>query len=193
MKLDILPHDGICGKWKIESFSVSEKEYQMTKIRALVNGRNEYVPPGDYKRLMRGSVVVMSNTPMEIATNMEFINRAKGRVLINGLGLGMVLSAILKKSDINQVTIIEKSPEVIKLVAPAFQENSKVSIIQADAFEYIPPEGENFDVVYHDIWDYICSDNLTEMRKLSLKYKNRSNWQGSWCQVECERLKRSRY
>ncbi len=44
--------------------------------------------PGKYRRLSNNGEVVMSNTPMEINTCMEFIERATGRVLINGLGLG---------------------------------------------------------------------------------------------------------
>jgi hypothetical protein len=84
--------DGICGDWRVESFTVSEEDAQRTAFRAAHKGSDEYVPPGTYKRLMRGDTVVMSNTPMEVRTNREFIRRAKGNVLINGLGLGMVLT-----------------------------------------------------------------------------------------------------
>ena len=57
---------------------------------------------------------------------------------------------------------------------------------QADALEYKPPRGEQYDVVWHDIWPNICTDNLPEMHKLHRKYGRRCNWQGSWCRAEHE-------
>ncbi|MCV5648158.1 hypothetical protein OFN55_36090, partial [Escherichia coli] len=87
------------------------------------------IPPGRYRRLSNGWDVVMSNTPMEIRTCQDFIERATGRVLINGLGLGMVLHAILQKDDVTHVTVIEKEQDVINLVAASFATDLRVEII----------------------------------------------------------------
>lgn len=183
--------DGVCGDWRVESFNVSEDEARITELRAALKGEDFYVPAGDYKRLMRGSTVVMSNTPMEVWTNRPFIRYAKGNVLINGLGLGMVLTAILRKPEVESVTVIEAAVEVIELVAPTFRDDPKVKIIHSDAFEYQPAKGMRFDAVWHDIWDFISEDNLPEMHRLHRKYGQRTSWQASWCRNKCE-MQRSR-
>lgn len=173
--------DGVCGDWRIESFTVSDQESRWTALRP-----REYVAPGTYKRLMRGRTVVMSNTPMEIRTNWSIVHRATGSVLINGLGLGMVLAAILEKPEVEAVTVVEIAEEVITLVGPTYQSDPRVEIIHADAMAYRPAKGQRFNAVWHDIWDYICADNLTQMRTLHRRYGRRADWQGSWCRYECE-------
>lgn len=175
---------GTSGAFSIEHFTISEEQSARTKIRFW---RDEYVPAGDYVRLMRGNTVVMSNTPMEVRTNQQIITRAKGDVLINGLGIGMVLNAILAKPDVRSVRVIEKHAEVIELVGPTYAADSRVDIIHADAFDYQPPRGSRFDAVWHDIWDYVCADNLLEMHALHRRYGRRTDWQWSWCREQCER------
>jgi spermidine synthase len=184
-ELEVIVPDGICGDFSVETYTVSEQDSRFSTFN-----RGDYVPAGTYKRLMRGNTVVMSNTLMEVQTNMDFIRQAHGRVLINGLGLGMILNAILKKEVVTEVYVIEKYSEVITLVGPSFCWDQRVKIIQADALEYKPPKGIKFDCVYHDIWDYICSDNLVEMGKLHRKYGKLTKWQDSWQKELCKYYKR---
>lgn len=186
-KLSVEVPDGICGDYRVETFTVDAKESEETRLFSLFRGRDAYIPPGEYKRLMRKDTVVMSNTPMEVRTNSNFIQNAKGKVLINGLGLGMVLTAILNKPEVESVTVIEAAEEVINLVAPVYTCSPRINIIHANAFDYKPLKGQRFNAVWHDIWDFISADNLPEMRKLHRKYAQRSDWQGSWCRTQCER------
>ncbi len=180
--------DGTSGDWKVETFEVSKREAEFSGIRAIMHPE-ERVEAGTYKRLTRKGTVVMSNTQMEMRTNKAIIFNARGRVLINGLGLGLVLTAILKKSEVEHVTVIEKSEDVIKLVGPSFSKE-RVTIIHADAYEYKPKKGERFDTIWHDIWDFICGDNVKEMQQLRRKWCRRATWQGFWCQYECMRANR---
>lgn len=190
--IDVSVPDGTRGEWKIETFTVSDDDSKMTALRSAASGRDEYVPPGTYKRLTRSGAIVMSNTPMEIRTNQWILENATGRVLINGLGLGMVVGEILRKPDVGSVTVIEVSSEVISLVAPTFGEDPRVSIINANAFAHRPRRGERFDIVWHDIWDNICAENLPDMRRLHRKYSRCSVDQRSWCRSECEFAARRR-
>ena len=178
--------EGECGDYRIEHFSVDEDAARRTAIRAW---RDEYVPAGDYTRLMRGRTVVMSDTPMEKRTNWWIMHHAKGHVLLNGLGIGMVLRAILAKPEVISVTVVEKAPEVIELVGPTFSSDPRLTVIAADALEYQPPKDLRFDIVWHDIWDFICADNLPEMHRLHRKYGRRCAEQASWCRDRCEMLK----
>ena len=136
----------------------------------------------------------MSNTPDEIRDFIPFKCRAHGHILINGLGIGVLVKALLEKDDIKSITIIEKSMDVINLSGPTYAMDKRVTIINADAFEHNPPLGMRYNYVWHDIWDNIDSDNLPEMHKLHRKYGRKSDHQKSWCRHECEQQKkRNRY
>jgi len=187
MEIDIDVPDGISGDWKVETFKVEENEFSQM-ISMLKGGRS--VPGGTYKRLMRGGTCIMSNTPDEIRDFRHFLNGASGRILVNGLGLGVLLKALLNKPDVTEVTVIEKSEDVIKLVAPTYLTDKRVTIINADAFEYKPPKDKRYDAVWHDIWDAICTDNLKGMKKLHRKYGKKTDYQASWGRELCERYER---
>jgi len=183
MKID-MSHikTGNSGDWSVEEFEASELWYRISLMKS---GRG--VPPGKYLRLKRGRTVVMSNTPDEIRDFSQFVWRAKGRILVNGLGLGCVLTALLDKPEITEVIVVEQSKDVINLISGSFND-SRLTIVHADAFEYTPTG--RFDAVWHDIWDHITADNLQYMTKLHRKYARRTDWQDSWCKKQCQRLKR---
>lgn len=191
MHIEVSVPDGVSGPWRVESFDISEREAQFANVRAAIRGfRNMAVSPGNYKRLMRGHDVIMSNTDMEVRTHRIFVLKATGSILINGLGLGMALTAILRKPDVTDVTVVELSPDVIKLVGPTFASDPRVTIVEADAKTFVPPCGKVYDCVWHDIWDAIMRSNLKEMAFLHRRYAKRSRWQGSWAQQDCRDLPR---
>jgi len=187
MKVDMsFLKDGVSGIWSVSTFEVPQNDLSQ-RISMLKYGRG--VPAGVYKQLKRRGTVVMSNTPDEIRDYSLFTHLAKGSILINGLGIGCVVKVLLDKPEVSKITVIEKSEDVIKLVAPYFTDK-RLSIIHADAFEYVPPKGERFNFVWHDIWDYICADNLPEMSKLHRKYGRKTDWQDSWAKSQCIRQER---
>ncbi len=208
MKIDCHVPDGTSGDWRVETFTVTEDDVRFHNLRAAIHGDSRFMRPGTYKRLMRGGTVVMSNTSSELHDHVEPVRLARGEVLINGLGLGVVLQGVIDKPEVTHVTVIEKSPDVIKLVAPTFfcgtlpqpmmpeknklespivyeRDDKRLTVILADAYTWKPPRGVRYNVVWHDIWDNICADNLDGMAKLHRKYGRRCNWQGSWCKWEC--------
>lgn len=145
-------HDGVSGDWAIETFEVGEIESEKTRLRADYTRDNDaFIPAGCYRRLVKSGEVVMSNTPMEVRTCAEFLDNARGRILINGLGLGMVLHAVLQLPLVTQVTVVERELDVIKLVGDAFNSDPRVEIIHADAFLYCPPAGVVYDSAWHDV------------------------------------------
>jgi hypothetical protein len=186
MKVECRVPDSESTRWKIETFVVNSTDAKFFNFQ----NRGRYIKPGAYKRLiLKGFLggTMMSNTPAEIYDHMEFSNNAKGHILINGLGLGIVLEMVLNNPEVTKITVIEKDPEIIQLVAPFFANEPKIEIICADAFDYQPPKGIRYGAVWHDIWMNICSDNLPEMTKLHRKYGKKTDWQGSWCKEECIR------
>lgn len=177
------------GRVRIEEFIVSDSQAFVNNLRC---SPNMAIMPGIYKKLVINNQVVMSNTRMEVVTNREFVLSARGNILINGLGLGMVVEKLLARENIEHITVIEKDQDVIDLVAPVFKNEQKVTIIHACAFEYQPPKGVIYDYVWHNIWTNIHPNNLGEMTRLHRKYGKRSHWQGSWAKHLCQHIKNGR-
>ena len=168
--------EGERGPWKIKKFTARDNSIE--SLRLAFSGR--VCSPGTYTQLVharRG--VVMSDTTAEQRDHWEFVHKAKGRVLINGLGIGMCLRAVLAKEGVEHVTVVEIDRDVIDLVWPHY-ECPRASIVNASAFDYAPEKGVRFGSVWHDIWDDICEDNRPEMVRLHRKYGRFADWQGSW-------------
>lgn len=184
--------EGIVGAAEVEHFTVSEEQSRMTALR----GGREFVPAGRYARLLtRGRVhqeTMMSDTPYERRTNAEVVRQARGRVLIAGYGLGMILTAIVPKREVREVVVIEKSADVIALVDPAVRaflgtHELKLTVIHADVFEARSQFGRDqhrtFDVIYFDIWAGMSTDELAAMAILTRRYaalKAPGGWVGCW-------------
>lgn len=162
--------EGVSGAWRVERFEVTANSFELIRL-----GRRAPCP-GNYTRLMRGRQLVMSDTPAEMWDHYEPVRRAKGHCLINGLGLGMVACAMAPKCE--NIVVVEQSADVINLVAGSLPKN--VTVIHSCAFDYKPPKNVRYDAVWHDIWDDLCTDNLSGMATLHRKYGRRSEWQGSW-------------
>lgn len=148
-------------------FEISHFEVPTNSIRAMIDG----ISPGKYVKLTHNGEVVMSNTSMEKRTNMEFCCKANGDILIGGLGIGMIIMAIQDEDEVTSITVLEKNQEVIDMVDSQLSFNSKVSIINADVYEWKPRKGQRFDCIYMDIWNYVNSDIYRkEMLPLKRKY-----------------------
>lgn len=174
---DVIVPNGKSGAWEVSDVEVTKCDSMMSSLRG---GALFHCPAGKYRRLTCGWHVVMSNTPMELRTNRAFVRNAFGRVHINGLGLGVVLLAVLMKPEVEHVTVVEKAEDVMKLVAPSFERFPNLTIIHDDALTYTAPRKSKFGAVWHDIWNGICADNLDDMRLLHRRWGHRADWQGSW-------------
>ncbi|MDY4413805.1 MAG: class I SAM-dependent methyltransferase [Ruminococcus sp.] len=99
----------------------------------------------------------MSVTPNEVYTMSDAISNAKGKVLTLGCGMGYFAYMASLKNEVESVTIVEIEQDVIDLfekhILPQFQHKEKITIIKADAIEYMKEltDGE-FDYCFADIW-----------------------------------------
>ena len=92
----------------------------------------------------------------------------------------------IRAAELSGINVGEIAEDVIGLVAPYFEKDSRVQIIHDDALVWKPPKNTRYNAIWHDIWDNICADNLPQMHKLHRKYGRRTDWQGSWCRGLCE-------
>lgn len=162
--------EGESGDWKVERMVVHA---DIHALRFWLDGRA--VPPGDDYTLLtkKGTGVFMTDTPAELNDAYWLLRLACGHVLISGLGIGMIPRALLLDrygaGRVERITILEKEPDVIKLVAPHMADK-RIDIIEADAFTWEPPAGTKFDYAWHDIWPDMCSDHKPEMNRLTRRY-----------------------
>lgn len=181
---------GQSGEWVVEHHTTGKAEADFGKLRAIIGqGGGRFVPEGTYTGLKRGGRLVMSDTPDEISDQYEVVHEAGrrgGHVLIAGLGLGVTVELVLASSNVEHVTVIENSPDVIALVAPHLlsRHNGRLTIVQADIFDWQPPRGQRYSVAWFDIWGGICADNLPEMRRLKRKFARRAAWRGCWSEID---------
>ena len=116
------------------------------------------------------------------------IKQARGRggdVLITGLGLGLVVTSILEPPTgrVGRVVVIEQSADVIRLVAPSLEQRYRglIEIINADAFNWLPPTQQRFSVVWHDIWPNPHEQGvMAEAECLERRFAPYCAWQGNW-------------
>jgi len=198
--------EGRHGHAHISHQVVSQSESDLTRLRAAINGRpEEFVRPGTYCRLFVKEELAMSDTIMEHNTNNEIVHRATGKVLIAGLGIGMILVPIAKKEDVTEIVVVEQSADVIKLVYPNLVayfkgtgdvNHKKFRVDCADIHEWVPLGDERFDTIYFDIWPTIWPDNLEEMVYLESRFRpllkdNATAWMDCWSRTLIERELRS--
>ena len=109
-------------------------------------------------------VLIKDGCPMPIMQDSEGEYRehqwlwdyATGDVLIGGLGIGMVNEFLINAPNINSVTIIENSQDVIDLVWPHCAKDNRFTLIQADIETWTPPANSHWNVIWFDTW---CTDN----------------------------------
>ena len=100
----------------------------------------------------------MTLTPVDLDTSDEAIEKAHGKVVTFGLGLGYYTYMVSEKENVESITVVEKNEDVISLfkeyILPQFAHPEKVRIVNADAFEYAEFEmpKESFDVAFVDTW-----------------------------------------
>lgn len=182
------------GVAQISHIEFDESKDYMFNLRAVRDGGSMFrMYNGKYVRLHINGELMMSDTAMERISNKDFMDNAKGRVLIAWLGLGLIISNIIDKPEVTEVVVIEKYQDVIDLVSPKFA-NPKLKVICADIDEWRPEKGEKFDTIYFDIWADITTDNLSHISKLHNSFKGfkvKGGWMDSWMKAYLQKLKRN--
>jgi hypothetical protein len=148
------------------------------------------VRPGVYTQLLRDGHLWMSDTTAERRDHKTplfcMYNWKARRVLVNGLGLGMIVNAALAIPSVEHIDVVEIDERVVKLVGPHYEKSGRVTVHVADAYEQAKrwPRGTRWDVGWSDIWPDLCTDNLADMARLNRSYARRCAWHGCWGQEQ---------
>jgi hypothetical protein len=186
-RMTVTVPEGEADGMRVERFTFDPHTVQ--GIRYAMAGRA--IPAGTYTRLMESGSIWMSDTPAEKSDHWEAVNRIREgqarRVLINGLGLGMVLTAALSYGHVQHVDVVERDPRVIELVGPHYQADPRVNIVHGDAFEIARrgwAPGRRWDVGWSDIWPELNTDDLIQHAVLNRSYGRRCTWHECWAHDE---------
>jgi len=175
---------------RVARFEIPEQSLENLRMR--LRGRG--ATPGWYTGLWIDGQLWMSDTNAEWYDHLKAVYRIgeldTKRVLINGLGIGMVVKAALDEPHVEHVDVVEHDERVAKLIGPHYATDPRFHLHVADAYTIDWPKGTRWDVAWHDIWPTISDDNLSLMSKLHRKYGRRVDWQGSWSQDQLRRLRR---
>lgn len=171
------------GRVRVERFVVGESD--MTNLRLSFEGRD--TTPGTYTALVVDGVFWMSDTDAEARDHFPIFRQLGWceRLLINGLGLGMVLQAALDGENMHHIDVVEIDEDVIDAVGPHYAKRAAergigLTIHHDDAYTVKWPKGSSWSCAWHDIWPTLCTDDLDEHAKLHRRYARRTGWQGSW-------------
>lgn len=174
------------GPWSIQH--VEATLASMSGLMAALRG--EPYTAGTFTVLAhdrRGTV--MADTGPEVWESMPIIRHGHGRVLVHGLGLGVVVKALLAKPEVTHIDVVELDPDVIALVGPHYPD-PRLVIHQGDALTFRFPPGTRWDCAWHDFWDKTLPENLPAMRRMHRRYARRVGWQASWNRERCEAMAR---
>jgi hypothetical protein len=93
----------------------------------------------------------MTTHPMELSQMIPALKRARGDVLVGGLGLGVIAHLMAQKPKIRSVTVVERDPNIIRLIKPYI--HPKVQLVEADLFEFAKNlKANTYQYAFLDIW-----------------------------------------
>lgn len=180
--------EGKSGDVEIRHFDIEQGAIE--QLREQMRGRG--CPPGRYTGLYRRGYLWMSDTQAEIRDCLSVFSELRqrgGRVLMNGLGLGMTVKYALSLPNVEHVDVVEIDPDVVDLVGPTYA-SDRCTIHLGDAYEMTWPRGTRWTIGWHDVWADICGDNAEGIARLKRMYGRRCDWQSAWAEYEVRRANR---
>jgi len=161
--------DGSSGEYSIRRFSYPAGHvFELAHLEHRILGRQESGkvswPHATYwHELNQGGVRWMLDTPHEQAQHYKSLHGFRGDVLVAGLGIGFAASVLAMRPEVNSVTVVEVSKDVIRLVAPHVREPHKIKVVNNDAMAFLRDQKCHFDFAFFDIWINQTAEVLTDV------------------------------
>ena len=126
-------------------------------------------PPGHY--LEHDGYCWMSTSRLERESHAVHVARARGTVVVCGVGMGMYLHNIVARPKVDRVVAVDRDPAVIAMIRgdgagiETWTGREKLRFVQADALRLTPDDlraatgGATVDYLYVDIWPELCDSS----------------------------------
>lgn len=117
---------------------VRPEELELFRMRQTLDGR-------------RG-LVVMSDDPSELRWMTDMIEGARGRVLVGGFGLGLVVRFLEDRPEVDSIHVVEREADVLRLCCDPLEWSPKVRVFHSDFEAFLDERPWQYDVAILDLW-----------------------------------------
>lgn len=159
---------------------------QTASYRTMLYGQHDggtvsYDHPTRWHELLEGGGRWTSDLPIEQWQQRAAVKGFRGKVLVGGLGLGVVARILAEQKNVTRIDVIEKSAEVVKLVGPYILD-PRIHIHVADLFDFLRHADRQWHYAFFDIWaqdnEYTFYETVLPLKELAgpfVRYPVR-NW-----------------
>lgn len=190
MRAEALP-EGSAGSWRVRRLTQSvEASDELARrfgrgYRVTDPGVHTGLECTTWSTLNRPhGELVMLDSWAELRSHLAFVLRARGEVLVTGLGLGCVVRGLLLRDEVTRIDVVERERDVIRLVAPHLPSDSRVRIHRRDAMTFVTEtKSWGWDCAWHDLWSHPDrdEDHLANVHtKLFVALRDQVRVQGAW-------------
>ncbi|PSV00601.1 hypothetical protein [Photobacterium kishitanii] len=169
----------LSNNWSIKTFDFSKSGYS-----GYFSARNDV---GTGVALLENGSAMMSITPLELESMLLPYSYAHGKVVVAGLGLGLIALNLLRKPKVKQLIVLERD-EVIASNFESFLSGSsltlwkeniasgRVKVVIADCQQHLEPmvldSVRDADYMWCDIWlELFTSEALPDVQFLQSQVK----------------------
>ena len=108
----------------------------------------EVIEPVQITSLKISGDVVMVDDPFHWIGMKRIAEACYDKVLIGGLGLGIILHHLKNNNEVTKIVVCETDEDVIELIDPFLPDDSRVMILCEDVFKF---STKSFDVIVLDV------------------------------------------
>jgi len=109
--------------------------------------------------LIVGKETWMIDDPLHWYGMQDLAKAARGKVLVAGLGLGLVIHALEENEAVTTIDAVEIDEDIINLITPLIKMR-KTNIINEDFWLHLHKSKETYDTCILDIWVYDETDRI---------------------------------
>jgi hypothetical protein len=107
--------------------------------------------PIDITTLQIGGGTWMTDEPINWIGMQRIAEASRGKVLVGGLGLGMICHALVNNDRVTKIDVVERCTDVIKLIKPQLRITQKIKIEEGDFWNYTD-RFKDYDTIIIDLW-----------------------------------------
>ena len=151
------------------------ERYGNWKVRVLPDGTRSLVD-------RRTASAVMSSGERERFAFREYFERASGRVLCLGLGMGWTTAPLLHCTSVESLDVVELDPELVEWVGPKLNALDQRGILRlhvGDAWQ-CSAEEQKWDTIFLNVWHERGLTGLSELVQRWTPSLAPGGWLGHW-------------
>ena len=107
-----------------------------------------------------GDRMWMTDEPVFTWCMESYAARSSGKVLVAGLGLGLVVHFLVKDPEVSEILVVEKEQDVIGCIERLLPQDKRIKVVHDDFYQFLKDDAEQRDAVIWDlaVWDLLDGD-----------------------------------